>query len=284
MMIGIVHQWFEKAFADLHSFAALSSTVVSLLGLLASLSTTMITEYVTRRHKKTIRAESEKNFTIGTSATISNARSSEHWNESVSEGASSSYSDFSSTSRGNSNTYSVGEAGTAGSSVHWRTTDSGQEVRGYLATSGARDQVRKRLEEIIEERERQQTLAKWSRITSRTLTFGQYIIGAMLTTSLAQGAISKTWLSIFGLLVLLCSATKQHFRVDENAQAADVQFRKLRSLVRYTQDQIAILEVRSANGEDRTDAYIALLNQITESLNQIESNDAPYISKQALPS
>jgi len=140
----------------------------------------------------------------------------------------------------------------------------------------AKKQVRLRLEEIIEERERQESVAKWSSIASSSLTFGQYIIGALLATSFAQDSLSKTSLGALGLLVLFCSAMKQYFHVDENAKTSDYRAKRLRALVRNAQDQIAIYEAKSVNGEDRTDAYISLLNDMSASLNQIESPDFAF--------
>jgi hypothetical protein len=164
-----------------------------------------------------------------------------------------------------------------------RAMDSAPRPSEPTSADLAKRQVRFRLEEIIEERERQQSTAKLSRITSQILTFGQYIIGAMLTTSIAQNSLSGRWISVFGLLVILCSATKQHFHVDENAQASDARAKRLRALVRYAQDQIAILEVRSTKGEDRTDAFVDLLNEIMGSLNQIESAEMSYIPTKSQP-
>jgi hypothetical protein len=293
-MVLTMVEWIQHLFSNLHSIAALSSVVVTVLGATLASSVKTISDWAIRRNRTGIKAESGKGFqtiSIGESYTIdaegnvvnyaksegvsSGTRTENHgrshsgnWNRSHTSGTNFSQEE--------SETYPI-ERGRS------RTEDSAENLHRITAMAKARDQVRKRLEEIIEERERQQSTAKWSHRTSQTLTFGQYIVGAMLTTSLAQSTISKTWLSVFGLIVILCSATKQHFQIDENAQSSDVRYKKLRSLVRYAQDQIAILEIKSVKGEDRTDAYIALLTEITQSLSAIESPDSPYLHKETMP-
>jgi hypothetical protein len=120
--------------------------------------------------------------------------------------------------------------------------------------------------------------------TVNTDTFGQYIIGATLTASITQTAFSKTSLSIFGLVVIICSAAKQQFHPDETAKESTQTARRLNALVRYAQDQITVLEIKSLKGEDRTDAFISLLNEITLRLNQIETADGPIMTvQQELP-
>jgi hypothetical protein len=159
------------------------------------------------------------------------------------------------------------------SSQRSRTIDRAYTPPPPTAADLSKNQVRSRLEDVIAERERQGRSAKWANITSNTLTFGQYIVGAVLTTSLAQNTIPKAWIGGLGLVVIICSAAKQHFRPDEKAQESDRTSKRLRALVRYAQDQIVILEAKSVNGEDRTDAFIALLNEITAALNQIDTPD-----------
>ena len=99
------------------------------------------------------------------------------------------------------------------------------------------------------------------------------LIGALLTSSFAQDSISKSWLGILGLLVILCSAAKQHFHTDENAQASEFRVKKLRCLVRHSQDQIAIVESIARTNEDRTKGFVLLLDEITTSFNQIETGE-----------
>jgi hypothetical protein len=110
----------------------------------------------------------------------------------------------------------------------------------------AKSQIRQRLEEVIAERERQKITAKWNARTSHALTFGQYIIGATLTASITQTAFSKTSLSIFGLVVIICSAAKQQFHPDETAKESTQTARRLNALVRYAQDQITVPKSRAS--------------------------------------
>jgi hypothetical protein len=163
-----------------------------------------------------------------------------------------------------------------------RTRDAAYVPPKETSTDIAKKQVRVRLEDIIEERERQESTSKWLGITSTVLTFGQYIIGAILTSSFIQHSLSAGGISGLGLMVIICSATKQHFHIDANAQTAKTAAKRLRSLVRYAQDQIAILEAKSVNGEDRTDAFITLLNELTERLSQIENAEPSATAKNEL--
>ena len=230
--------------SHLHGFAAVGSVVVSLIGFLAAASSTALVEAALSRRKlqRQIASESLRNF------------------QNVSALFGTLDSDF--TTRDD----------------NWaHARDAAPKLTSPTSTDLAKKQVRLRLEEIIKERERQESTAKLARITSRTLTAGQYIIGALLTSTLIQSSLSKTWIGVFGLLVILCSVTKQHFHVDENSQVSNERAKKLRALVRWAQDQIAILEVKSTKGEDRSDAFVELLNEMTKSLNQIESVDLSYI-------
>jgi hypothetical protein len=228
--------------------AGIVGIATSLAGFItAAASTRLANRYISPRSKK-INAESEKRFRTASAGTSWNDQS----NPVAELGASIAHGDLFSLAGG---------------------TQAKATPQFEAKANIAKDQVCLRLKEIIEQREHEQTTTKWLRRASYTLTWGQYIVGATLTTSLAQNTISKTWLSIFGLIVILCSATKHHYHVDESAQAADSRFHKLRSLARYAQDQISILEIKPLTGKERTDAYIALLDGITQRLGLIEESD-----------
>lgn len=46
---------------------------------------------------------------------------------------------------------------------------------------------------------------------------------------------------------------------------------QLKALLRSSEDQLAILDAKTANGEDHSDAMIALMTQVTQTLGQIEN-------------
>ncbi len=264
-----MNELLKAIFSEFHNIAGVSGVLVSVAGLVSALSQKWLTDKFIRRKHKAIVEEAGRSFSVSIGRSYSpTATSDEKDTRSTSHGS----------SHGTSESWSKGTS----SSNHGRNHAGAwnfQEIEptpAERATKIAKDQVRARLAEAIEERERQASSGRWSRITSRVLTFGQYIIGALLTTSFAQNSLSKTYLSVFGLLVILCSATKQHFHVDENAQASSVRAQKLRSLVRFVQDQIVILEARSVDGQDRTDAFITLLSEITSNLSQIETSESVF--------
>ncbi|MFL6527935.1 MAG: hypothetical protein ACJ8IQ_07555 [Chthoniobacterales bacterium] len=74
--------------------------------------------------------------------------------------------------------------------------------------------ARDRLQDARDALERQQRLASANRWTSRLLTFGQYIIGGLLASSFVQQALSREFVGVLGLLVLVSSLLYQHFRPD----------------------------------------------------------------------
>jgi hypothetical protein len=242
----------KDIFDNLHNFASVAASVVSVIGVIAAGSTKLLADYTTRKMKDKIAAETNKY--LGSTAAAAN-----------------------------DDKEAITNTGTVAVTLgRHRTIDTAYAPPKESGADITKRQIRTRLGEIVEERERQRNVTKWSRRTSNLLTFGQYIIGAVLTSSFIQQSLSPIWISIFGLLVIVCSATKQHFHTDENAQTADYRSRRLASLARYAQDQIAILEAKSVNGEDRTDALISLLNELTHGLSQIENPEASLPQKKRL--
>lgn len=221
---------------SLQNVLPVSALLLSVLGALMGASTKLIANWATRSQRVAISHEADKNFLPRSPGSLPQAGGK-----------------------------FVGRS---------RTKDTSDAVSTYSSAELAKKQVRLRLEEMISERKRQETLATLSRGTSRVLTFGQYIVGAMLTSSLVQTSVPKTWLGIFGLLVILCSAAKQHFHTDENAQSSDIRARRLRGLIRYTQDQVAIVEASTVRLESQTSAFIALLNIITTKFNEIDGTES----------
>lgn len=230
----------KDVFDYLHNVGPIVSVVLSIVGVIAAQSTKLLADLATSKMKDKIAAEASRY--LGSIAATAKDK------ETV--------------------------VNIIGLSVRDETPDREYFPPKESGANIAKRQIGTRLSEIIEERELQQNVAKWSRRTSNILTFGQYIIGAVLTSSFIQKSLSPIWISILGLLVIVCSATKQHFHTDENAQAADYRSKRLKGLARYAQDQIAILDAKSVNGEDRTDALITLLSELTFGLNQIENPEA----------
>ena len=69
----------------------------------------------------------------------------------------------------------------------------------------AKQQVFVRIRDARLARQKQQSLARWSRWSANFLTFGQYVIGGVMATSFVQKALSPEIVGIFGVLVVVAS-------------------------------------------------------------------------------
>jgi hypothetical protein len=145
----------------------------------------------------------------------------------------------------------------------------------------ARQRALARIQEAREALHKQLSAEKWSRISGNLLTVGQYIIGGLLASSFVQESLSPKLVGFLGVLVLLASLLKQHFRPEVSAENASKKAVRLRALIRMSEDQITILDAKIASGQDHTDAMISLLTRITDRLTEIETPDA--IERPELP-
>lgn len=134
----------------------------------------------------------------------------------------------------------------------------------------AKERAAARIEEARDALRQQLSAAKWSRVSSNSLTVSQYIIGGLLASSFVQESLSPKLVGSLGLLVLLASLIKQHFHPDVSAETAIKKAAQLRALIRTSEDQLAILDAKIASGQDHTDEMISLLMKITEQLTGIE--------------
>lgn len=108
-------------------------------------------------------------------------------------------------------------------------------------------------------------------LTKQYLVVTQYIIGGLLASSFVQGSLNSKWVGVFGVLVLVASLFKQQYHPEGNAEIARVKAVQLKSLLRSSQDQLAILEAKTSAGENQSEAMIALLVRVTQTLGQIEN-------------
>jgi chromosome segregation ATPase len=144
----------------------------------------------------------------------------------------------------------------------------------------AHSRVVSRIEEARRAMDEQKASAKAATISSNLLTTGQYIIGGVLASSFVQEALSPKWVGALGVLVLIASLVKQQFHPELNAADARKKAAQLKAMIRSSDDQSTILAAKIAAGQDQSDAMIALLKQITEKLNEIESGDATQTTSQ----
>jgi hypothetical protein len=138
----------------------------------------------------------------------------------------------------------------------------------------ARERVVLRLRDATSYRAEQLSTRRWSRVAANSLTIAQYIIGGVLASSFVQAALSPRLVGGLGVLVLIASLFKQQFHPEIDAEEARRKASKLQGLIRVSEDQLAILDAKTATGQDHSDALIALLTQITGRLTGIENPEA----------
>ncbi|NMP04646.1 hypothetical protein HHE94_18245 [Pseudoalteromonas arctica] len=141
-----------------------------------------------------------------------------------------------------------------------------------LASSPEKDS---RLLEIKAELKRQQSIAKWQGFSATSLTFSQYIVGGVLTTSFIQDTLSSQIVGLLGLLVLISSLIHQHFRPDLKSRFAKERIVILRSLVRSVEDQLfAIVKEKS-----EPESIHNIRTQVSKTLKDIESSELQDLGK-----
>ena len=93
----------------------------------------------------------------------------------------------------------------------------------------------------------------------------------MLASSFVQESLTPKWVGVFGVLVLVASLIREQFHPETSSKDARKKAFELLSLQRASEDQLAILDAKSATGQDHSDAMIALLTQVTQRLSEIEN-------------
>ncbi len=133
----------------------------------------------------------------------------------------------------------------------------------------AKAQVTIRLEDARNIRARQKRLAKWGKLSANSLTFGQYIIGGMMTTAFVQKSLSANIIGIFGVLVLLSSLLKQHYNPEIAAQNALQRASQLEVLIRQSEDRIVVIDAKRDPDTDDPEPLLELLERISGEISRI---------------
>jgi hypothetical protein len=155
-----------------------------------------------------------------------------------------------------------------------RTLDSASETIRKSPSQVARLHIEARLKEAEFSQKEQQRESKSSKTTSTLLVIGQYIIGGVLASSFIQESLTPKLVGCLGVVVLIASLFRQQFHPEINAEDARKKASQLKALIRFSEDQLSILDAQIAAGQDHTDAMIALMSQITQRLTEIESPEA----------
>jgi hypothetical protein len=155
----------------------------------------------------------------------------------------------------------------------WKTRDSAPKL-GNAAFQVARGRVVARIAEVNTFRGAQDKKARISSWSSNLLTVAQYVIGGVLASSFVQESLTPKWVGALGVLVLVASLFKQQFHPEIDAEQARKKSAQAVSLVRSSEDRLAILDAKTANGDDHSDAMVTLMTEITQGLNEIENPDS----------
>jgi len=171
--------------------------------------------------------------------------------------------------------YDKGQATTDLTTItSWKTRDSAAVLLPKTPSQVAREQVVIRLNEAKTAMTEQRGAAKVAKISSNLLTIGQFIVGGVLASSFVQEALTPKWVGGLGVLVLVASLFKQQFHPELNAEEARKKSSRLQALIRFSEDQLAIIDAKMTSGQDHSDAMISLMTQITQTLTEIENPEA----------
>jgi hypothetical protein len=135
----------------------------------------------------------------------------------------------------------------------------------------ARGHLELRLEQIERAKKTQQRLSNAFTWSSNLLTFAQYVVGGVLATSFIQQKLSANLIGFFGLIVLISSIVKQHYRPEVKAKLAIQKTAKLQALIRDSEDKVAQLR---AMGTIEPKEFLDLASQISATLSKIDHADA----------
>jgi len=150
--------------------------------------------------------------------------------------------------------------------------DKAQKELYNLTSSPEKDS---RLLEAKKELNRQERIAKWQGKSATSLTFSQYIIGGVLTTSFIQENLTQEIVGFLGLLVLMSSLIHQHFRPDLQSRFAKKRIVTLRNLVRQVEDGLFAIQKKKSPEEE----IYNIRDYVTRTLKEIESSELQDLGK-----
>lgn len=133
----------------------------------------------------------------------------------------------------------------------------------------AKQQVLVRIGDARQARQKQLSLARRSRWSANSLTFGQYVIGGVMATSFVQKSLSPEIAGIFGVLVVVASVLKQHYNPDVNAQNAAQRANQFEALIRQSEDRLVVIETTAEPAADDPALLLELLERISAELTRI---------------
>lgn len=150
---------------------------------------------------------------------------------------------------------------------------------GTAASQVARARIVFRLAEAQVSRDTQTRRARISAWASNLLSIAQYVIGGVLASSFIQESLTPKWVGGLGVLVLIASLLRQQFHPELDAATARKTVAQITGLIRSSEDQLAILDAKTASGQDHSDGMAKLMMDVTQALNAIEQPSEQVPSK-----
>jgi hypothetical protein len=154
---------------------------------------------------------------------------------------------------------------------------------GHYRFTMARNQVYTRITEARLAKLKQERRARWSRWSANSLTFGQYIIGIVMGTAFVQKTLSPNIIGIFGVLVVVSSALKQHYHPEATAQIAVQRAYDLESLIRQSEDRLVVIETTVDRDADDPALVLELLERISAEISRITPPSSELVSQRSAP-
>lgn len=127
-----------------------------------------------------------------------------------------------------------------------------------------------RLDDIVEAKERQDFIARWSRRVNWFLTFSQFIVGGVLASSFVQKQLDADAVGSLGLLVLISTLMFRHYRPDLVYRGARRRALRLSQLQNWVEDQL--FEIKRLGAEEVSTVQ-ATRREVTARLGEVMSSE-----------
>lgn len=160
---------------------------------------------------------------------------------------------------------------TASHAERLNARDGAHNAGAKAPTDIARRQVALRIAEAASTRNEQLRSAKWFNVAANGLIWTNFILGGVLASSFVQASVSPRWAGGLGVLVLIASLVQQKYHPDIDADVAAQKTAQLLTLIRVSEDKLAVADTKIAAGEDQTKAMIELMQWLTQRLGEIDS-------------
>lgn len=144
----------------------------------------------------------------------------------------------------------------------------------------ARKHVFVRINDASVARTRSRVTAAGAKWASNLLISGQYVVGAALTTSFIQKELSPNLIGLFGVIVVVSSAVKQHYRPEVTAQIAFEQVNEFDKLIRQSEDRVVVIDTIADQTADDPTSFLELIERISAEITRITSNSPRQTAQQ----